>query len=116
MSPKRVTRRAFLSSAAKLTIGIGGILTGCTGLFYYGAVTHRKVGSEAPPKNIVLLGKAADLKLLQGVTVYDYEAEIVDAWYTKPVKGFVYVTVDEAGRLLIMSPTCSHLGYGKASR
>ncbi|MBM7564774.1 ubiquinol-cytochrome c reductase iron-sulfur subunit [Paenibacillus sacheonensis] len=108
--PQQITRRAFLSTTAKVAIGAAGLLAGSTGLFYYGAVTHRKVGSEARPKSVVKLGRVADLKLLQGVERINYEAEYVDAWYTKPVKDFVYVTIDEAGKLLIMSPACSHLG------
>ena len=31
-------------------------------------------------------------------------------WYTKPVKGFVYLTLDDAGKLLILSPAYAHLG------
>ena len=108
--PQKITRKAFLGTTAKIAIGVAGILAGSTGLFYYGAVTHRKVASPPPPGNIVKLGAVADLKLLPGVAKIDYEAEYVDAWYTKPVSGFVYVAIGAAGELLIMSPACSHLG------
>ncbi|QHT60838.1 Rieske 2Fe-2S domain-containing protein [Paenibacillus lycopersici] len=108
--PDHITRRAFLGTAAKVALGAAGLVGGSAGLFYYGAVKHRKVGSDALPPNIVRLGEVADLKLLQGVAKVAYEAEYIDAWYTKPVKGFVYVTVGAQGQLLIMSPACSHLG------
>ncbi|QHW29922.1 Rieske (2Fe-2S) protein [Paenibacillus rhizovicinus] len=108
--PETITRRAFLSTTAKAVIGAAGLAAGSSGLFYYGAVKHRTIGSDAPPNNIVKLGEIADLKLLRGVAKVAYEATYIDAWYTKPVSGFVYVTVGESGQLLIMSPACSHLG------
>ncbi|MBO7743297.1 Rieske 2Fe-2S domain-containing protein [Paenibacillus sp. MWE-103] len=109
--PHTITRRAFLGTTAKLAIGAAALLAGSTGLFYYGAVTHRKSPAAGPPPgNYARLGAAADLERLRGVTRVDYEAEYIDAWYTKPAKGFVYIAAGEDGKLLILSPACSHLG------
>lgn len=108
--PRKISRRAFLGTAAKVGIGAAGLLAASSGLFYYGAVKHRKTAKPALPANMVKLGTVAELKRLTGVARIDYEAERVDAWYAKPVKGYVYVTFDAKGELLVLSPACSHLG------
>jgi menaquinol-cytochrome c reductase iron-sulfur subunit len=58
----------------------------------------------------VNLGEFDWLRTIKGVEKIDYEAVIRDAWVTKPIKGFVYVTKDETGELIVFSPMCTHLG------
>ncbi|MBP1993006.1 QcrA and Rieske domain-containing protein [Paenibacillus eucommiae] len=111
--PKKISRRSFLSTTGKLTLGAAGILAGSAGLFYYGALQQRKgmeKSSAEIPENVVNLGEFDWFQTAQGVEKIDYEAVIRDAWATKPVKGFVYVTKDETGKLVVFSPVCTHLG------
>jgi menaquinol-cytochrome c reductase iron-sulfur subunit len=111
--PRKITRRSFLSLSVKLALGSTGILLGFTGLFYYGSVQKQKRTQQAnlkPPGNIVNLGEFERLTALQGVERVDYEATINDAWVSKPTKGFVYVTKDNNGDLLVLSSLCTHLG------
>ncbi|WP_165822485.1 ubiquinol-cytochrome c reductase iron-sulfur subunit [Paenibacillus montanisoli] len=108
--PDKISRRAFLGSSAKLAVGIAGLLAGTTGLFVYGAHKHRGLGSGARPGHIVELGELEWLRSLNTVKRMNYEAVYEDAWNSKPVKGFVFVTTEADGSVLIMSPACTHLG------
>ncbi|BBH22050.1 hypothetical protein Back11_33950 [Paenibacillus baekrokdamisoli] len=113
--PKKITRRAFLSTSAKLAFGIAGILLGSSGLFYYGAIQQKKrearmTRTSELPGNIVKIGEMEALKALQGFEKVAYSATIQDAWVTNSVQGFVYVTKSHTGELLILSPSCTHLG------
>lgn len=108
--PQKISRRAFLSTSGKLAIGITGLVAGSTGLFYYGALKHRVPASQEIPSHMAELGDLGQLTALQGMNKIHYEATIHDAWVTKPVKSFVYVSVDAKGGLLILSPVCTHLG------
>ncbi|SFS71512.1 ubiquinol-cytochrome c reductase iron-sulfur subunit [Paenibacillus sp. BC26] len=110
MKPARITRRAFIGTTGKLAIGVVGALAGTTGLFYYGAIKHRGNVNEGLPQSYALLGDYNWLMSLNKVVKMDYTAIYDDAWNSKPVKGFVYVAVDDQGMLRIMSPACSHLG------
>ncbi|WP_181909351.1 Rieske (2Fe-2S) protein [Paenibacillus taihuensis] len=109
--PRKLSRRAFLGSTGKLALGVAAALSGTTGLFYYGAKTHKnEAEAEQRPGNIALLGSYEELSALTAMKMIHYEAEHVDAWYKKPLRGFVYVTTDAAGQILIISSACSHLG------
>jgi menaquinol-cytochrome c reductase iron-sulfur subunit len=114
--PNKITRRSFLSLSVKLALGSTGILLGSAGLFYYGSIQQHKRKQQAdlvdlePPGNIVNLGEFDRLTALQGVERVAYEATINDAWVSKPTNGFVYVTKDDNGDLLVLSPLCTHLG------
>ncbi|WP_308639425.1 Rieske (2Fe-2S) protein [Paenibacillus silvisoli] len=108
--PPGITRRAFLGTSAKLALGVAGALAGTSGLFVYGAMKHRDKGIPVRPGNIVELGELRQLMSLNVVMKMNYEAIYEDAWISKPVKGSVYVTTEEDGSLLIMSPACTHLG------
>jgi menaquinol-cytochrome c reductase iron-sulfur subunit len=111
--PQKISRRMFLSTTGKLALGAAGILLGSTGLFYYGSLQQQrrvKASSAEIPDSIVNLGEFDRFRTNKGVEKIDYEAVIRDAWLTKPVKGFVYVTKDEAGELIVFSPVCTHLG------
>jgi len=111
--PQKISRRTFLSTTGKVTLGAAGILAGSTGLFYYGSLQqHKRVKAHSVkiPDSIVNLGELDRFRTVAGVEKIDYEAVIRDAWVTKPVKGFVYVTKDEAGDLIVFSPVCTHLG------
>jgi menaquinol-cytochrome c reductase iron-sulfur subunit len=111
--PQKITRRSFLSLSVKLALGSTGILLGSAGLFYYGSIQQHKQNQQVnmePPGNIVNLGEFNRLTAFQGVERVDYEATINDAWVSKPTNGFVYVTKDDNGDLLVLSPLCTHLG------
>ncbi|SEO94463.1 ubiquinol-cytochrome c reductase iron-sulfur subunit [Paenibacillus sp. OV219] len=109
--PRQLSRRAFLGTTGKLALGVTAALTGTTGLFYYGAKTHKsEAEAEQRPGNIADLGSYEELAALTEMKKIHYEAEYVDAWYTKPLRGFVYVTKDQNGEILILSPACTHLG------
>lgn len=108
--PRKMSRRAFIGTTGKLAIGFTAALSGTTGLFYYGARTNKSEANVERPGNIVDLGNYEELSSLTEPTKFHYEAVHVDAWYTKPLRGFVYVASDSDGQLLIMSPACTHLG------
>jgi menaquinol-cytochrome c reductase iron-sulfur subunit len=111
--PQKISRRVFLSTTGKLALGAAGILAGSTGLFYYGSLQQQKRVKASPaeiPGNIVKLGELDRFRTNEGVERIEYEAVIRDAWVTKPMNGFLYVTKDEAGELLVLSPECTHLG------
>jgi menaquinol-cytochrome c reductase iron-sulfur subunit len=100
----------FLSTPIKLSLGVTGFLAGSSGLFYYGAVKQRGQITKERPGNIVELGDTNQLTTIQGIKKVSYEAIIQDAWVSKTIQGFVYLTTDESGKLLILSPVCTHLG------
>jgi menaquinol-cytochrome c reductase iron-sulfur subunit len=111
--PKKVSRRAFLGTTGRVAMEAAGILLGSTSLFYYGALQQHKgvkASSAEIPDSVVNLGEFDRFRTIKGVEKIDYEAVIRDAWVTKPVKGFVYVTKDEHGELIVFSPVCTHLG------
>ncbi|TMV51567.1 Rieske 2Fe-2S domain-containing protein [Paenibacillus mesophilus] len=109
--PKKITRRKFLSTSGKLTLGVTGILAVSTSLFAYGESNRRKrMGPKERPGNFIKLGALDRLTAMQGIEKIEYEATIQDAWVTKEMKGFVYVSNDADGNLLILSPICTHLG------
>jgi menaquinol-cytochrome c reductase iron-sulfur subunit len=109
--PKKIGRRSFLGISGKLALGITGILAGSTGLFYYGETQRRKRATpKERPGNIIELGKLERLSAIAGIEKVEYEATIQDAWVAKSIKGFVYITNDTNGQLLILSPICTHLG------
>lgn len=110
--PQKLTRRSFLSTSSKLALGVAGILAGNTGLFYYGSVhqENRKRTDQELPGNIVKLGELDRLNSTQGFEKVSYKATIRDSWVTTSSQGFVYVTKDPNGELLILSPICTHLG------
>ncbi|SEB83422.1 Rieske 2Fe-2S domain-containing protein [Paenibacillus sp. GP183] len=111
--PQKISRRKFLSTSGRVALGAVGILAGSTGLFYYGSLQQHKRVMANPaeiPESVVKLGELDWFQTIKGVEKIDYEAVIRDAWVTKPTKGFVYVTKDEAGELIVFSPECTHLG------
>ncbi|SFL59023.1 menaquinol-cytochrome c reductase iron-sulfur subunit [Paenibacillus sp. 1_12] len=102
-----------MSTSCKLALGAAGVLAGSTGLFYYGAVQQSKRRGESAlelPGNIIKLGEFNQLNAISSVEKVDYEATIRDGWVTKSNKGFVFVTKDADGKLLVISPVCTHLG------
>jgi len=107
---KKITRRLFLSTSGKLALGVAAILAGSSGLFYIGAVKQKGRIAQERPGSMIELGKLEQLTAINGVDKVSYEATIRDAWVTKSIKGFVYVTGDTNGELLVMSPSCTHLG------
>ncbi|MDR6551639.1 Rieske 2Fe-2S domain-containing protein [Paenibacillus qinlingensis] len=111
--PRKITRRSFLSSSSKVVLGVSGLILGNTALFYYGVAHGQK--QEDPttkeiPSSFVKIGEVERLKALTGFERVYYTATIVDAWVKTPKQGFVYVTKDERGALVILSPACTHLG------
>lgn len=109
--PKKIGRRSFLGTSGKLALGITGILTGSTGLFYYGETRRKQRATpKERPGNIIELGKLERLSAIAGIEKVEYETTIQDAWVAKSMKGFVYITSDASGQLLILSPVCTHLG------
>ncbi|GGA10338.1 menaquinol-cytochrome C reductase iron-sulfur subunit [Paenibacillus marchantiophytorum] len=108
--PQKISRRSFLTTSGKLTVGVIGVLAGNTGLFYYGAMHQKKPITEERPGNWVELGELEQLSKMKGLDKIPYEAIIQAAWVKKEVSGSVYVTRDENGNLLILSPECTHLG------
>ncbi|RED63238.1 ubiquinol-cytochrome c reductase iron-sulfur subunit [Cohnella lupini] len=114
--PKKITRRAFLSSSAKVALGVAGVLLSSAGMIYYGASRVKERQRHAPPKvagmpgNIVKVGESVTLNAIQGFEKIKYTATIQDAWVATAKRGFVYVTRSAQGELLILSPSCTHLG------
>ncbi|CAN7274462.1 Rieske 2Fe-2S domain-containing protein [Paenibacillus sp. LjRoot153] len=111
--PRKITRRAFLSTSSKVVLGVSGVLLGNTALFYYGAVHGQKQDEQATreiPSSFVKVGQVEHLQAMTGYEKVYYNATIEDAWVKTPKQGFVYVTKDERGALVILSPACTHLG------
>ncbi|CAN7611024.1 Rieske 2Fe-2S domain-containing protein [Paenibacillus sp. LjRoot56] len=111
--PRKITRRAFLSTSSKVVLGVSGVLLGDTALFYYGAVHGKKLDDPAAreiPSSFVKVGAVEQLHAMTGYEKVFYTATIEDAWVKTPKQGFVYVTKDERGSLVILSPACTHLG------
>ncbi|CAH1222025.1 hypothetical protein PAECIP111891_05277 [Paenibacillus allorhizoplanae] len=111
--PRKITRRAFLSTSSKVVLGVSGVLLGDTALFYYGAVHGKKQDEPATreiPSSFVKVGAIEQLHAMTGYEKIFYTATIEDAWVKTPKQGFVYVTKDERGALVILSPACTHLG------
>lgn len=114
--PRKITRRSFLSSSSKLVLGLSGVLLGNTALFYYGAVqgeiqVEQANGSAREiPSSFVKVGELEKLNAMTGYEKVTYSATIEDAWVKTAKQGFVYVTKDESGALVILSPACTHLG------
>ncbi|RKN86235.1 ubiquinol-cytochrome c reductase iron-sulfur subunit [Paenibacillus ginsengarvi] len=108
--PKKITRRTFLSTSGKLGLGAVGILAGSTALFYYGAMKKKERVTPERPGSLVKLGGRNQLSTIKSFEKISYEATIRDAWVAKSVQGFLYVTNDAQDELLLMSPSCTHLG------
>lgn len=114
--PRKITRRTFLSSSGKLVLGISGVLLGNTTLFYYGAVHGKKQEDQGLgatreiPSSFVKVGELEQLHAMTSYEKVNYSATIEDAWVKTPKQGFVYVTKDESGALVILSSACTHLG------
>jgi menaquinol-cytochrome c reductase iron-sulfur subunit len=97
--------------SGKLTLGVTGILAGSTSLFAYGESKRReRIGPKERPANFIKLGTLDQFTAIRGNEKVHYEATIQDAWVTKEMKGFVYVANDADGKLLVLSPICTHLG------
>lgn len=59
---------------------------------------------------LIELGPVDQFKQSNDVSSVKFETEIQDAWVTRKVNGTVFVTKDDNGNLLILSPVCTHLG------
>ncbi|WP_082927769.1 Rieske (2Fe-2S) protein [Paenibacillus oryzisoli] len=111
--PRKVTRKVFLSTSSKVVLGVSGLLIGNTALFYYGAVHGKKMDDPAIreiPSSFVKVGQVEQLRAMNGYEKVYYTATIEDAWVKTQKQGFVYVTKDENGALVILSSACTHLG------
>ncbi|EGL84253.1 menaquinol-cytochrome c reductase iron-sulfur subunit, partial [Caldalkalibacillus thermarum TA2.A1] len=117
MSQKRngqkMSRRDFLGTSVKV---IGGIafFSWLGGSVYYAASIIKeselkRASAQTGRGPLVAIGELDQFQQITEPIRVDYEAEIRDGWTTQTRKGFVYVTKDKAGKLLILSPICTHL-------
>lgn len=113
--PRKVSRRAFLGTTGKLILGTAGVLLADGALFYYGASAKAnkqksQEGSTSIPGNIIKLGTKDQFDAIQDVKQIDYTAMIEDGWVKQNRQGFVFAVRDDNNELIILSPTCTHLG------
>jgi menaquinol-cytochrome c reductase iron-sulfur subunit len=112
--PKSVSRRKFLADSS-LFIGSAAFLLTGAGIIGYNVASHNKnkkttSNTNKDQGNLVLLGDKSKFENTDRPVKVDFETEIQDAWVTKSIKGNVYVTKEQSGQYLIMSPVCTHLG------
>jgi menaquinol-cytochrome c reductase iron-sulfur subunit len=108
LSEGKVDRRTFLQTTGKgvlgtLLVGYGIplVLAGCSS-----ATQNKKVSI----KSLVELGELDKILKQPLPAKIDYRTTFKDGWVERELKGFVYVNRNQNGDLLVMSPTCTHLG------
>lgn len=109
--PRTVTRREFIVKSGLFAGGVVATLSGFTALGVYGAKKNKRIKKNPDQlATLIELGPADQFKQSNDVSSVKFETEIQDAWVTRKVNGTVFVTKDDNGNLLIMSPVCTHLG------
>ncbi|WP_246140991.1 ubiquinol-cytochrome c reductase iron-sulfur subunit [Bacillus marasmi] len=98
-------RREFISKSLKSTAGLFAVSVLPLGLAACGSKEKTMDTST-----MASLGPLAKLESGEFPKKVQYNVKIKDAWTTQDLDGFVYVNKQEDGSLIIMSPTCTHLG------
>lgn len=107
--PEKISRRRFLSTTGKVAFGFLGAQLAAGTAFIY-ATTKTPTPLQKGPTDLVLLGEKSDLDKITTIQKFNYNTKIQDGWVEQKTNGFVYVSKDERGELLIFSPICTHLG------
>ncbi|MBO8172899.1 MAG: Rieske 2Fe-2S domain-containing protein [Bacillaceae bacterium] len=108
LGDEKWNRRKFLMKSVK---GLSGLMMAGAGLpFILSACSPRKTETTVSTESMIDLGPVEKIKKGPFPLRIDYDTTIKDGWADIPMKGFVYVTPDKQGDLMIMSPICTHLG------
>lgn len=105
-----ITRRDFIKKTGKgalslllSTSTIPLILSACTPI-------DQKSKKPVDPRSLVDLGEIAEFEKGPFPLKVEYKTTVKDAWTERSLEGFVYISKEEAGSFLVMSPICTHLG------
>ncbi len=106
---KNLSRRTFLINTAK---GLTGLAISGAGipLILSSCSSKTTADNNISTESMVDLGPIEELQSGPYPMKINYDAKIQDGWAEIPMKGFVYVTKNDTGDLMIMSPVCTHLG------
>jgi menaquinol-cytochrome c reductase iron-sulfur subunit len=107
----KVSRRKFLRTTGKVVAG-GAVVVSGFGFLSACAPNSNGQQKEVNPKkgNYIPIGNESKFNNIKEPIKVDYHIKLKDGWTEQERKGFVYVTKDDTNELLIMSPTCTHLG------
>lgn len=104
---KGLNRREFLTRSVRGTVGLIAVSALPLGL----TACNQRDPEAIDVSTLVDLGPVEDLIQGELPKKVSYKATIKDAWVEQEMEGFVYINIQpEDGTLLVMSPTCTHLG------
>lgn len=106
-----VDRRTFIQRSAKGVAGL--VITGAGIPLLLSACATGKASEKSAAvdtSSMIDLGEVEQIKQGPFPLKIDYNTKIKDGWADIPLNGFVYITQDTNGELLVMSPICTHLG------